>query len=489
MLRTFLSRAGLALLVLLAVRPVSGQDEAAVLRVGPEQPYTSITAALEDASSGDTIEVHGGHYPAPLVIDKEVHMVGIDTPVIDGEGTGSLVLISASDVMFEGFTLQNSGDNMGREDTGIVIQGTRVTVANNILENVMFGIYFANAADGLARDNRVHCMERDLGMRGDGMRVWFSTDVTLRGNIIEGCRDTLIWYAENVTVERNHFLNNRYGMHTMYSKQATLRDNLFEGNSVGSYLMYSSYATLTGNHFLWNRGPSGYGIAFKEMDYAVVEDNVLIGNRSGLYIDNSPSLVDATNIVSRNFIAYNDIGVSALPSTMRNVFQSNTFLENYQQVSVLGRGNLLGNTWQMGGAGNHWSDYAGYDRDGDGIGDIPYRAEKLFESMADQAPELRLFTFSPASQALDFAASAFPSLRPDPKIIDDAPLITYAQPTLLQEGPSARPAGFLAASLGLVALGLGLVAAAYRFGTDAPGRGRWRRGANAGLQVNPERMS
>jgi hypothetical protein len=59
---------------------------------------------------------------------------------------------------------------------------------------------------------------------------------------------------------------------------------------------------------------------------------------------------------------------------------------------------------------------------------MPYRAEKLFENLADNNPALRFFIYSPASQAIDLAGSAFPSLRPDPRLIDEAPMTQYQLP-------------------------------------------------------------
>jgi nitrous oxidase accessory protein len=119
-----------------------------------------------------------------------------------------------------------------------------------------------------------------------------------------------------------------------------------------------------------------------------------------IFLDNSPSLYDEYNTFTQNFFAYNDVGVMGLPSVQRNIFQNNTFLENYQQVSVQGRGNLLGNLWNQDGIGNYWSNYVGYDRDGDGVGDVPYRAEKLFESLTDSEPVLRLFATAPPARPL-----------------------------------------------------------------------------------------
>ncbi|MCA9904116.1 MAG: nitrous oxide reductase family maturation protein NosD [Anaerolineae bacterium] len=433
------------------------------LIVAPDGDYTTIESALSAADNGDVVEVRSGIYAAPLIIEKSVSLVGVGQPVIDGHGSGSLVIIAAPDTRFEGFVVRGSGENLNHEDTGIVIQAPRVTVANNRIEDVLFGIYFANANEGSASHNSVECKDRELGLRGDSIRVWYSSDVTLTGNEVNRCRDTLIWYAQNITIENNRIRDSRYGLHFMYSSGAQVENNTVEGNSVGSYLMYSQHLTMSGNHMLWNRGPSGYGIALKEMDYVTLQDNVLVGNRAGLYIDDSPALVDINNFVTGNFFAYNDIGIAALPSTERNIFQANTFLENNQQISVLGRGNLLENTWSQDGTGNYWSDYVGYDGDNDGIGDLPYRAEQLFESLTDSEPVLRLFAFSPARQALDFAGSAFPSLRPDPKVIDEAPMMHYALPVAVEGGsPQSVSLPLLAATLLLVGIGGVICVSAWR---------------------------
>lgn len=429
--------------------PVHAQD---TLVVTPKGVYTTIEAALAAAKPGDVIEVQGGVYPAPLVIDKTVTLIGMDAPVIDGQGKGSLVLINAPDVVFSGFIVRSSGQSLTHEDTGIVVQGARVTVSQNVLDDVMFGIYFANASGGLALNNVIHGKPLEASMRGDGIRVWYSNDVQLIGNEITGGRDTLIWYADNITIRDNHIHHNRYGLHFMYNENAVVENNIVEDNAVGAYMMYSAGLVMTDNEFVRNRGASGYGIAFKDMDHAAVTGNIFAGNVAAVYLDNSPSLVDEYNTFSHNFFAYNDVGLMGLPSVQRNIFQNNTFLENYQQISVQGRGNLLGNLWNKDGIGNYWSNYIGYDRDGDGIGDMPFRAEKLFESLSDSEPVLKLFAFSPASQAVDFAASAFPSLRPDPKVVDEAPLMQYVIPVVIAGTPPGVSLPLLVVTLLLLAI-------------------------------------
>lgn len=457
-----------ALLVLLMLflaqyfLPASAQPGGATLIVGADGRYDTIGSALQAAQDGDVIEVRGGSYGAPLVVDKRVSLIGINQPIIDGEGEGSLVLINAADVVFQGFTLRGTGHSLEREDTAIVVQADNVTVAENTLEDVLFGIYFADASYGIARDNTVRCIPLEPGMRGDGFRTWYSDGVTLTGNTATQCRDMLFWYSNDLLIEHNIFINSRYALHFMYNRNATVQFNTFADSSVGTYFMYSDGLIFHQNTITYNRGVSAYGIALKDADHVTITDNLVLGNQVGIYIDNSPTRRDHLNRFSGNFIAYNDIGITAQPSVTHNAFVSNAFLENVEQVAVSGRGTLLGITWSENGAGNYWSDYVGYDADGDGIGDMSYRAEKLFETLADSNPVLRLFVYSPASQALDFAAAAFPSLRPDPKVIDEAPAMHYGIPAGTLAPAQAISPLFLIVSAALVGLGSGVCLLAFR---------------------------
>src|SRR5690606_29953834 len=129
-----------------------------------------------------------------------------------------------------------------------------------------------------------------------------------------------------------------------------------------------------------------------------------------------------------------------------------------EQAAVHGRGELSGNAFASEERGNFWSDYAGFDRDGDGMGDLPYEARSLFESLLAREPNLRLFVHSPAQQAIEFTSRALPEMRPEPKFIDPRPLMA----------PPAAPAVALVAAGGgsggsrsaLLAAGGGLVGSA-----------------------------
>ncbi len=147
------------------------------------------------------------------------------------------------------------------------------------------------------------------------------------------------------------------------------------------------------------------------------------------------------------------------PSVRHNTFVDNAFVDNTEHVALTARGQLRDITWAVDGRGNYWSDYAGYDANRDGVGDLPYRSQRLFESLTDEHPSLRLFTFGPAAMAIDFAAKAFPETRPETKLEDPTPLMSApVSPYLPATGSISSGSRFALGAAGLVAVVLVLAA-------------------------------
>lgn len=383
-----------------------------------------LDAALAQAKPGDTIRVPAGIYPGPLVIERRITLMGEPGAIIDGGGQGNVVAIKAAGTVFRGFTVRGSGEDLERDEAGIWVTAPNVTVESNTLADVLFGVCVHQAAGATVRGNTITGkMNLEIARRGDGIRLWYSPDCVIESNEVHDVRDVVIWFSKNVRLTSNHVRDSRYGLHFMYCDDNTLQGNRLEHNSVGCYLMNSRKLTLHGNILADNRGPSGYGIGLKDMDGVDARDNRIVGNRIGVYIDTSPQSVDVYDYFVRNLIACNDAGVAVLPSCQRNVFQDNSFVENQEQVAILGSGELHDNVFTVNGRGNFWSDYKGFDLNGDGVGDLPYRCQSLFENLMDREPKLRFFLYSPAQQAIEMASQAFPAVRPRAKLTDDAPLM------------------------------------------------------------------
>lgn len=384
----------------------------------------SISKTINLANDGDTIIVENGLYKEQIIVDKKVLLLGNSYPVIDGQGRENIIKITAPGSLIRGFKIVNSGSSLSMEHSAIEVDSAPNTIIdNNHISDVLFGIYLKNSPGSIIKNNLIEGKNLKLPNRGDGIRLWYSSNSKVLNNKVYNSRDLVIWWSNNTLIKNNEVRNGRYGLHYMYSNNNVFEDNLFVGNSVGGFLMYSNNIKFFRNVFALNQGiASGYGVGFKDLDDVVAKENFFINNRIGLYLDNSPHLYNSWNNIENNVLAYNDIGSSLMPSIERNIFINNSFIENSEQVEVRGGGTLDNNKWYQEGSGNYWSDYAGYDKNKDGIGDIPYVYESLFEQLIDKYPNLRLFINSPASKAIELASEAIPLIKPDPKLTDKFPL-------------------------------------------------------------------
>lgn len=464
---------GVVLVVVAGLLPATAaaqpSDPQPDLVVCAECPVTSLAEALETAGPGSRIEVRGGVYPGPVVIETDVELIGIDNPVIDGQGTGTVVAIHGADVTIRGFTIRSSGASLHKEDSGVFVDKGRLTLEDSLIEDALFGIYVKTSPGSILHNNTVLGKQIGTASQGDGIRVWYSDHTTIENNIASDGRDIILWYSNDSIVRGNQFDRGRYGLHLMYSDQAIIENNSLRENSIGIYIMYSRNSLVKGNSISNNDGPIAAGLGMKDVDGAEIINNRFVNNRIAAQIDNSPREPGIEHFWTGNVFAYNEIALGLMPSSWHNTFFENTFIDNIENVSILGGGALRDVTWSFEGRGNYWSDYAGYDADGDGIGDLPYRSQHLFENLTDRHPQVRLFLYSPAAMAIDFAARAFPAVQPREKFVDPAPLMS--PPGIAGLPPveqAATPWRLLGGGAGLLAIAGTLLTAGRLRRKDVP---------------------
>jgi nitrous oxidase accessory protein len=434
---------------------------AATLIVSAGGPYTSIGDAMAAAQPGDTIVVRGGTHPA-FEVTKPLTFLGEDGAVIDGGGHGSVVTISASDVTLAGFTVRGSGRTIENEEAGVAVTAARATVRDNTFRDVLFGITLKHAPDARVEGNDVRPYDYDLARRGDGLKAWYSPGAQLIGNHFERVRDIVIFFSDGSTVVQNYVVDSRYGLHFMYDDDMRVQGNELARNSVGMFIMYSSRVLVTDNLIHDNSGTNGYGVGLKEIDDLDMSGNVLLRNRVGVSFDTTPRHDGAHARLERNLVALGHVGLSMEPASRGVVVLENWFDRNGTQLEMRGGGDLTRNTWSED-RGNYWSDYVGYDANGDGVGDLPYEPRSLFETLRERHPVLSLFNYGPSALTVDFAARAVPNLRPGPKVEDRAPLMASGAP------PWYRPD--VGTQGGLIQDGVGLCVVALLAGFGLVGRG------------------
>ena len=397
-----------------------------------QAPPFDLQAAIDTAQPGAVIQLPAGVYQGNFVIEKSLTLEGTDWPVVDGNNQGNVLEINqAPNVTIRGLVIRNSGSKLEKENAGIAVdESPHLVVENNRLENTLFGIYIKDSEESRIAYNIIGAKDLDVPARGDGIRVWYSQNTEVIGNQVNRGRDVVLWYNNGAIIRDNVVTNGRYGLHFMYCDDNLVENNRMVGNSVGAFLMYSRRLTLKHNIFAHNRGPSGYGIGLKDIDGVEATHNLFSSNRVGMYFDNSPWSVDISQHFTHNAFVHNDIGLLFNPSVKRNYFSQNSFIDNLEQAALTGSGELKENHFSVAGQGNFWSDYVGFDADENNIGDLAYVSRSLFENMMDKNPALRLFQLSPAQQAIDMAAKAFPIFQPKPKFVDEAPLMAPVWPVI-----------------------------------------------------------
>jgi nitrous oxidase accessory protein len=246
----------------------------------------------------------------------------------------------------------------------------------------------------------------------------------------------------------------RYGLHYMYSDHNRFRRNRFEDNQVGAAIMYSRGIELAENAFSFSNGSAAYGLLLKDADDVFITANRFVDNATGLFFDGAPQSKDGRVDVRGNLIARNGVGIALQPLSRRIRFWENDFVGNRTQVQVVGTGSAEDNVWAVDGRGNYWSDGLVYDRDADGVSELPYRAESTYEALADRYPALAFFDGTPGAEALDLAARLFPLFAARPKLTDPHPLVRPVLSAWTAGGD--EPAG----RIGALVLGAALLASA-----------------------------
>ncbi|MBX3290906.1 MAG: nitrous oxide reductase family maturation protein NosD [Acidobacteria bacterium] len=428
----------LLIFLLLAV----GTVQAEVLTVGPGGAYQTISSAIAAAADGDTIRVESGSYNEELTVDKRLRLEGINMPIIIGTRKGSTVTMIAPGSVISGFRIEGCGGDLQKEDAGILLRSDGNIVENNELEDVLFGIYLYHSSNNTIRGNRVVGRKHlESGGRGAGLHLWNSSGNTLEENIISHTRDGMyIQSSPDNTIRGNRVSQLRYGLHFMNSDDNRFEDNVFHDNIAGAAIMYSQRIELRRNTFVRNRGFSSFGILFQDCRNCVTEENLILDNAVGLFLE-------ATNdsVFRRNTVAENDVAMQIFSSSKRTVFTMNNFINNLSPLQIVG--NISSSTkWDPDEGGNYWSDYDGYDMDGDGIGDVRHRIHNIFEYLEGNHPRLRIYLNSPAARSIVVTEKSFPILKGSNEF-DNRPLMRPVKiaTTFLPERSSGRAGWFLLA--------------------------------------------
>ena len=460
---------------------MAGMSDMAGMPGMNDNPSRHSTQELRDklarTASGGTLTVQPGVYRGALVIDRPVTIVGVGHPVIQGDGTGTVLTIRAAGTTVRDLMIEGSGPGPVDNPAGVSVEADRVVVTNLHIRDTYTGIWVESAKDTQITHNSIEgrktvavsgetpaLMDDDMaGMpmgashgqakagRGDGVSLFNAIRPVVSGNAIVDVRDGVyLSYGSGTRIECNSVADSRYAIHGMYGKTVTVAGNHFATNQSGPVMMYGGPVTLEKNVIRDQQSAAtGFGVLLLDVAGARLLGNVIVSNRVGLQIEGPVGDPRPTS-VELNTIALNQVGIGLYPTANADLSQ-NSLVENTVQVLGLGPDGGGGDSrWSRDGVGNYWSDYRGFERSertvGEiSVGQIPHVEGAAAGRLLAGDPTLLALASSPSFTLLRAVEQRSAGQRP--VVVDRFPIVSPRSPSLPAEATRA-------------ALGTGLVGAA-----------------------------
>ncbi len=383
--------------------------------VGPSE---SLQARIDAAAEGSSLCLRAGRYLGPIELNRRVTLWGPRQAVIGTKGRGTVILMTGKFARVLGITVDGRGGRYDMQDAAIAVRADDAQVRGVRIQNAVFGILSDRANRLTITDNEISGQANvPLGVRGDGIRLWETRHSLIARNHLWDGRDLVVWYSPDNRFEDNLAQGGRYGMHFMHASDNTVTRNRFVGNVVGVFVMYSHQIRIEDSDFVDCSSAGGMGVGIKDSGDVTVRRNRFVHDATGIYVDNSPSTRGESNLIAQNSFRLSDAALVFHASSRGNTLLRNTFASNRDQVLVEGGGDALAATWHA----NEFDDYAGYDMDGDGMGDVPYEIRSLASSLGMRYPALAFFRGTSASGVVEALGRIIPLFTPRTLIVDARP--------------------------------------------------------------------
>ncbi len=390
----------------------------------------SLRDALVQANAGDSLHLQPGKY-TKFIIDKSIEIECEKGSWIDAGHEGDAIRVRAENVTIRGCLIENWGDNLTQMNAGIFAEKTArgIRVVDNRLKGDAFGIWLDSTQEALIRANRIQGNTAIRSQdRGNGIHLFNVRHTRVENNLIWHTRDGIYIDTSNENeLIGNEIFELRYGIHYMYSYSNRVEGNYTHNTRTGYALMQSKFLTVVNNI---SRDDTNYGILMNYIVKSTISGNQVINVRQqqgpggeqfvkgaegkALFIYNAPY-----NDIYGNLIEQSELGIHLTAGSEGNRIHGNYFVRNKQQVKYVANREV---EWSLDGRGNFWSDYQGWDRDGDRIGDEPFEPNDGIDKVLWKYPAANVLINSPSIQTLRWVQKTFPVLK-SPGIKDSYPLM------------------------------------------------------------------
>jgi parallel beta-helix repeat protein len=305
------------LIVVEVVPPVEG----ITITVDDDGPadFPTIQEAVDAANPGDTVFVFNGTYYENVVVNTTINLEGEDmnNTVINGGGTGDVLLITSNWVNITGFNITGGGSNS--DEAGIKLQNVTncIVFGNKLIMNAQDGIHLNSSSNNDINDNKISNSITGIDLDSSSYNTITNNNVT--NNDVNGI---YFWTSSYNEITNNDIISNNYGIYIILSSNNNLiTGNSIFSNNVGIYLISSLNITVTFNTFT-NDGVIISGDEVPEFNSHTIPQNNIVNGKplyyykdlNGFDIDGIPVgqviLANCENVNVKNLQINNtDVGI------------------------------------------------------------------------------------------------------------------------------------------------------------------------------------
>ena len=379
--------------------------------------------AINTATPYSTLKLSSGTYTGNITIDKPLTIIGKESDVIiKGSGIDSVITITSSHVTLKNLTISGSGSRMDRIDSALSMKNVKQCEVNGCkIIDSLYGIDMDMVSESIIANNYITSKDLDISLRGNALKMYYANNNLIQNNTIENSRDVTLDYSHANLFKGNIFKNNRFATHISLSNNNFFDSNTYLYNSVSIMVMGAMNTMVSYNTIKSSKGAAGIGVVINGVANFRFEYNTLKFNAKGIYIDGQEKAKGMKRYINHNEIAYNGEAIHFHAYIVDNTITHNKIFGNIDDIVKDIEGNFLpSNIVEY----NYWDRYAGFDRDGDSIGDSSHQIYQYADQLWHYNNKVKFFYGSPIMSLMNFLANLAPFVEPNLLLEDSKPAFT-----------------------------------------------------------------